>query len=86
MQTADDDNMLIFCLSNDFTGYVVPPNDFYLNPNEPYINGARDRLDRRHYEETNSLGPETAPIVASVFAGIMDTVNKTKAEAEKAVK
>ncbi len=86
LQIADDDNMLIFCLSNDFTGYVVPPNDFYLNPKEPYINGARDRLDRRHYEETNSLGPETAPIVASVFAGIMDTVNKTKAEAEKAVK
>ena len=86
LRIAEDDNMLIFCLANDFTGYVVPPNDFYLNPKEPYINGGRDRLDRRHYEETNSLGPETAPIIANVFADIMNTVNKTKTEAEKAIK
>lgn len=83
LEIANDENMLVFCLSNDFTGYVIPPNDFYLNPVEPYINGARDRLDRKHYEETNSLGPKTATIVADVFAGIMDTVNKAKETANK---
>ena len=80
LEIAQDDNMLIFCLANDFTGYVIPPNDFYLNPVTPYIEGVRDRLDRRHYEETNSLGPVTASVVAEVFTGIMDTVNKTKDE------
>ena len=80
LEIAKDDNMLIFCLANDFTGYVIPPNDFYLNPVTPYIEGVRDRLDRRHYEETNSLGPVTASVVAEVFTGIMDTVNKTKDE------
>lgn len=35
LQTADDDNMLIFCLSNDFTGYVVPPNDSISTPTSP---------------------------------------------------
>lgn len=74
-QIANDDDLLIFGLSNDEIGYVVPPNDFFLNPDEPYINGGKDRLDRKHYEETNSLGPKTAQTVADVFAGIMNVIN-----------
>lgn len=83
---AEDDNLLVFCLANDFTGYVIPPNDFYLHPEEPYINGGRDRLDRKHYEETNSLGPNTAPIVAKVFKDIIDTVNETKKNNKEVLK
>lgn len=78
IEIADDENLIVFGLANDFTGYVVPPNDFYLHPDETYINGGVDRLDRKHYEETNSLGPNTANIVAQTFKEIMDTVNQTK--------
>ncbi|MBQ8210255.1 MAG: hypothetical protein IJZ35_06720 [Clostridia bacterium] len=47
-------------LCNDELGYIIPENDFYLNPRMPYINSGNDRFDRNHYEETNSTGPETA--------------------------
>lgn len=47
-------------LCNDELGYIIPTNDFYLNNETPYINGATDHLDRRHYEETNSVGPRVA--------------------------
>lgn len=74
IEIADDKDLLIFGVSNDFTGYVVPPNDFLLNPDMPYIEKGKDRLDRTHYEETNSLGPATAHTIADTFAGIMETV------------
>ncbi len=72
---AKDKNLLIFGVSNDFTGYVVPPNDFLLNPTAPYMERGKDRLDRGHYEETNSLGPQTAKTIADTFQGIMDIVS-----------
>ena len=76
---AGDKELVVFGLANDFTGYVVPPNDFYLDEEAPYINGKRDRLDRGHYEETNSLGPNTAPTIARVFTEMMETVKQAKA-------
>lgn len=74
VKIAGDDNLLIFGVANDFTGYVVPPNDFLLNPDVPYVNTTKDRLGRGHYEETNSLGIHTAHVVADTFRGMMDTV------------
>ena len=71
---AGDKNLLILGVTNDFTGYVVPPNDFMLNPTTPYLDRARDRLGRGHYEETNSLGPNTAYVIAETFKGVMETV------------
>ncbi len=50
-------------LCNDELGYIVPKNDFFLNSSTPYINSAKDKFDRNHYEETNSTGPETAGIL-----------------------
>ena len=47
-------------LCNDELGYIIPDNDFFLDPKLPYINGGHDKFDRNHYEETNSTGPETA--------------------------
>ncbi|MDR1928150.1 MAG: hypothetical protein LBQ33_05880 [Oscillospiraceae bacterium] len=73
-EIAQDENLLIFGLCNDMTGYVVPPNDFYLDPVKTYFDGGKDHLERKHYEETNSLGPRTAEIIAQTFAGIMETV------------
>lgn len=73
-EIAGNPDLLIFNLCNDMTGYVVPPNDWMLHPTRPYLEGCRDAHDRRHYEESNSLGPRTAEIVAEVFAGMMRLV------------
>ena len=59
-----DEEILVFGLANDELGYVVPPNDFILHPTAPYLENGRDKHNRRHYEETNSMGPDTAKIIA----------------------
>lgn len=79
-EIAEDKNLLIFGLANDELGYVIPPNDFMLNESAPYLDRAVDRLGRRHYEETNSLGPETAGYIAEALAKIMIYVKAAKAE------
>ena len=43
-----------------------------------YLDRAKDRHGRGHYEETNSVGPKTAVKIAQVVKEIMETVNKTK--------
>lgn len=80
VEIADDENLLIFGLANDELGYVLPPNDFMLNEDAPYLDKAIDRFGRRHYEETNSMGPETAAIIADNFRILMNTVNTVKAD------
>lgn len=77
-EIAGDKNIVIFGLSNDEIGYIVTPNDFMLNSELPYIDQVRDRLDRRHYEETNSLGPNTAHVIADTFKQMYDKVKKAK--------
>lgn len=77
-ETAEDKNLLIFGLANDELGYVLPPNDFMLNDVQPYMDKAIDRLGRRHYEETNSMGPRTAQFISDAFEKVLDTVKKTK--------
>ncbi len=49
----------ILGLGNDEVGYVVPPYNFKLHESLPYL----DEAEGDHYEETNSLGPDTAPRV-----------------------
>lgn len=75
VKIADNENLLLFGVTNDFTGYVIPPNDFLVNKDIPFVEQAKDRLGRGHYEETNSLGSKTAQTIADTFKGIMDTVN-----------
>lgn len=77
-ETAKDKDIVIFGLANDEIGYIVTPNDFMLHPELPYIDQVRDRLDRRHYEETNSLGPNTAHIISDTFAGMYEKVKRAK--------
>lgn len=77
-EIAGDDKLLVFGLANDELGYVIPPNDFMLNENAPYLDRAVDRFNRRHYEETNSMGPETAATIADAFTYVMDKVNYSK--------
>lgn len=59
-QMTEIKNNFVVGLCNDELGYIIPTNDFYLNKETPYINGATDHLERRHYEETNSVGPQVA--------------------------
>jgi hypothetical protein len=77
-EIAGDKNMLIFGLANDEIGYIVTPNDFYLDPVSAYFDGGKDAAGRRHYEETNSLGPNTAYKIAEVFTGMMEKVRGSK--------
>ena len=71
-RVAEDDNLIVFGLANDMTGYMVPTNDFILNEYGPYLDTATDRNGARHYHETNSLGPKITQVVSDTFAGILE--------------
>lgn len=66
-----DKDLLVYCVTNDMTGYCVTPNDFVLHKTQPYIEQGRDVFDRRHYHETNSLGYLTNETIAENVADIM---------------
>lgn len=61
------ENLLVIGLANDELGYIVPPSDFLLNEDAPYLEKTMDYKGENHYEETNSVGPETANVIAEVF-------------------
>lgn len=61
------DQLLVIGLANDELGYIVPPSDFLLNEDAPYLEKTMDYKGENHYEETNSVGPETANVIAEVF-------------------
>ena len=69
-EILNDDHLIIFGLANDEVGYVIPPNDFLLDKKAPYINDGRDKFNRKHYEETNSLGKNTAHTIANAVDAI----------------
>lgn len=69
-----DKDLLVYCVSNDMTGYCVAPNDFILHETQPYIEQGKDVFDRRHYHETNSLGYLTNETIAENVADIMTRV------------
>ncbi|MBQ7543208.1 MAG: hypothetical protein IJT44_13050 [Clostridia bacterium] len=78
-QIAGDPALRIVGLANDELGYILPPNDFLLHPETPYFSATRDRHGRRHYEETNSLGPRTAETIATVFRTMMAQIDRSRA-------
>ncbi len=78
LQEIVGEDVMIIGLANDELGYVLPPNDFILHDETPYFENGRDIHGRRHYEETNSLGPKTAETIAQTVAEIINTVEKTK--------
>jgi hypothetical protein len=57
------EGFLICGLCNDEIGYIVPPGDFFLHGSYPYLQRGVDETGRSHYEETNSVGPLTAPLI-----------------------
>ena len=71
IKMTDIKNNFVVGLCNDELGYIIPDNDFYLNKETPYINGATDHLERRHYEETNSVGSRVAEILLNNIQDII---------------
>ncbi len=71
---TDCKHKFVIGLCNDELGYIVPENDFLLNDVLPYINKATDDMERDHYEETNSTGPETAEIILDVTQRLINSV------------
>lgn len=69
-----DKDLLVYCVTNDMTGYCVTPNDYVLHKTQPYIEQGRDIFDRKHYHETNSLGYLTNETIAENVADIMKRV------------
>ncbi len=70
-EIAGEPDMIVFGVSNDMAGYVVPPNDFILNPTQPYLNGVKDKNGLNHYHETNSMGIGTQQVIADAFADVV---------------
>jgi hypothetical protein len=58
----------IIGLGNDEVGYIIPPYNFQLHESTPYLQDA----DGDHYEETNSLGPETAPLIEDAVTRLLE--------------
>ncbi len=77
-EIAGDDGLLIFGLCDDEIGYIIPPNDFLVDEKLPYLNEAIDGTGRKHYEETNSLGPDTAKYVAEAARRAIERVRAEK--------
>lgn len=73
-----DENLMILGVSNDMTGYIVPPNDWILHTTQPYLTSVRDKFDRNHYNETNSLGPDTAYLIENVFRKMLSKMQGDK--------
>ena len=75
-ELAKDDNLIVFGLGNDELGYLLPPNDYMLDPVKPFIEQPKDQFGRKHYEETNSAGPMTAVVVAQTFEKILRIIGR----------
>ena len=65
------EKVIVTGLTNDELGYVVPPSDFLLNEKMPYIERVQG-LPEDHYEETNSVGPLAAPLLAEAVRNVLE--------------
>ncbi|MCP4919196.1 MAG: hypothetical protein GY913_20035 [Proteobacteria bacterium] len=59
LETIGAPDAWIVGLANDELGYIIPEFNFELHDTIPYL----DEAEGDHYEETNSLGPQTAGLV-----------------------
>ncbi|MBQ2667675.1 MAG: hypothetical protein IJF56_03485 [Clostridia bacterium] len=70
------DTLLVVGLANDELGYIVPPSDFLLNKNMPYIEKTMDYKGENHYEETNSVGLDCADAIAAALRAAFEAVSE----------
>lgn len=68
------EKLLVIGLANDEIGYIVPPSDFLLNKEKPYLERIVDYKGENHYEETNSVGPLCAEKIAEAFTAAVQAL------------
>ncbi|MBO5420467.1 MAG: hypothetical protein J6A67_00805 [Clostridia bacterium] len=73
-EMARCEHNLVIGLCNDEIGYIIPENDFLLHEWLPYFNNTDDENGRRHYEETNSLGPKAAGAILEAMENLIASV------------
>lgn len=61
-------NFMVWGLCDDEIGYIIPEKNFMLNEKHPYLDTAPDYTGENHYEETNSLGKDTARLITDTIA------------------
>ena len=71
---SDPQHRMVFGLSFDMLGYIVPRYNFVLDPAAPYI----ARAAGPHYEETNSIGPRAEPEIVGTMRQLAMTVEATR--------
>ncbi|MBQ2848375.1 MAG: hypothetical protein IJO03_11980 [Clostridia bacterium] len=74
-EMARCEHNFVLGLCNDELGYIIPENDFFLHEWLPYFNNAVDLSGRKHYEETNSLGPQAA---GAILEAMDELISSTK--------
>ncbi len=74
-EICGDSEIIAVGNTNDMTGYVVPPNDFILNPTQPFLNGVKDKNGLNHYHETNSMGINSQKAIADAFREIVSRMD-----------
>ncbi|MCL2301487.1 MAG: hypothetical protein FWC27_15190 [Firmicutes bacterium] len=72
LEIAGDPDLIMFGLGNDELGYIIPPNDFYLDEKRPWFTNGHDQHGRKHYEETVSTGKGTAAVIAETWKGMLE--------------
>jgi len=70
--------LLIGGLCNDELGYIVPPRDFMVHPDLPYLEKIEDESGENHYEETNSAGIRTAQVLFAAMEQVFAALNTSK--------
>ena len=71
---TDCERGLIVGLCCDALGYIIPDNDYYLHAWLGHLETARDRFDRSHYEETNSVGRNEARALVDAMDALTKSV------------
>lgn len=63
---------MVFGLTLDMLGYIVPRYNFYLDPVAPYLS---EPPGDSHYEETNSIGPRAEPEIVGTMRQLAMSAN-----------
>ena len=74
----DCGTLLIGGLCNDELGYILPPRDYMVNPDLPYLDKIVDESGENHYEETNSAGIRTAQVLFAAMEKVFAVLAEQK--------
>lgn len=75
MKEHIDGEFIVWGLCDDEVGYIVPPEDYLLHETQPYLSKTYDQYERRHYEETNCVGPGTAQTINDAMKELADELS-----------